>query len=346
MLEEASLYKARGYELTFVCNPGAPLEQQATAQGIPTVPLRMRQAYELQSMARFWSVLGRHRIGLLHTHTSKDHWICGPAARLRGVPIIRSRHIGTPVKTNVFSSLIYTGLADRVLTSSAETRDDLLRIPRLRPERVVEIPAGIDVTRFHPRASGAGIIKEFNLEGVAPIIGYISRLEKGKGFRYLMEAAPSVLKRWPNARFLFVGDGPPWDRRTADELLTTHALQSHAILTGFRTDIPDLLAAMTCLVFPSFKIEGTPQVLLQALAMEIPVVATRVGGIPKLIADRETGLLVEPQDAAALSRAIHWLLDHLPEARMMAQRGRENVVRNFSLGHAIDRTIAVYRELL
>ena len=161
-----------------------------------------------------------------------------------------------------------------------------------------------------------------------------------------MEAAPSVLKRWPNARFLFVGDGPPWDRRTADELLATHALRSHAIFTGFRTDIPDLLAAMTCHVFPPFKIEGTPQVLLQALAMEIPVVATRVGGIPKLIVDRETGLLVEPQDAAALSRAIHWLLDHLPDARMMAQRGRENVVRNFSLGHAIDRTIAVYRELL
>lgn len=123
-------------------------------------------------------------------------------------------------------------------------------------------------------------------------------------------------------------------------------MQSHAILTGFRTDIPNLLAAMTCLVFPSFKIEGTPQVLLQALAMGIPVVATRVGGILKLIADRETGLLVEPQDAPALSRAIHSLLDHLPEARMMAQRGRENVVRNFSLGHAIDRTIAVYRELL
>lgn len=346
MLEEASFFRARGYDFTFVCNPGAPLGQRAAAQGIPTVSLSMRQSYELPSTIRFWSLLARHRVDLLHTHTSKDHWICGPAARLRGIPIIRSRHIGTPVKTNVFSSLIYTGLADSVLTSSAETRADLLRIPRLPPERVMEIAAGIDVTRFHPLTDGGGIIKEFNLEGAGPIIGYVSRLERGKGFRYLMEAAPSVLKRWPNARFLFVGDGPPWDRRTADELLDTYRLRDHAILTGFRSDIPELLAAMTCLVFPSFKIEGTPQVLLQALAMEKPIVATSVGGIPNLVADRETGLLVEPQNAEALSRAIHWLLDHLTEARLMARRGREHVVRNFSLEHAVDRTIAVYRDLL
>jgi glycosyltransferase involved in cell wall biosynthesis len=346
MLEEASFFRARGYESTFVCNPGAPLGQRAAAQGIPTVPLRMRQSYELPSTIRFWSLLGRHHVDILHTHTSKDHWICGPAARLRGIPIIRSRHIGTPVKTNVLSSLIYTGLADRVLTSSADIRDDLLRIPRLPPQRVVEIPAGIDVTRFHPLTSGDRIIKEFNLEEVVPIIGYVSRLERGKGFRYLMEAAPSVLKRWPNARFLFVGDGPPWDRRTADELLETHRLRKHAILTGFRTDIPELLAAMTCLVFPSFKIEGTPQVLLQALAMAKPIIATRVGGIPNLIANQETGLLVEPQNTDALSRAIHWLLDHPSEARLMAQRGRENVVDNFSLDRAVDRTVAVYRELL
>jgi glycosyltransferase involved in cell wall biosynthesis len=346
MLEEAPLFRARGYDITFVCNPGAPLAQRAAAQGIPTQSLHMRQSYELPSMSRFWSMLGHRHVDLIHTHTSKDHWICGPGARLRGVPIVRSRHIGTPVKTNALSSMIYTVLADRVLTSSAATRSDLLRIPRLRPDHVVEIPAGIDMARFSPRTSGDCIIKEFKLEGSYPIIGYISRLERGKGFRYLMEAAPAVLDRWPGARFLFVGDGPPWDRRTADELVETHRLRPHVVLTGFRHDIPELLAAMTCLVFPSFKIEGTPQVLLQALAMAKPVIATRVGGIPNLIADRETGLLVEPQNAGDLCRAIEWVLNHLPEAQIMAQRGRDIVVRDFSLDHAIDRTVMVYRDLV
>jgi glycosyltransferase involved in cell wall biosynthesis len=242
--------------------------------------------------------------------------------------------------------MIYTALADRVLTSSAATRSDLLRIPRLHPDRVVEIPAGVDTTRFNPEISGDGIIRELHLEEAFPIIGYISRLERGKGFRYLMEAAPAVLKRWPRARFLFVGDGPPWDRRTADELLERHGLRPHVILTGFRTDIPELLAAMTCLVFPSFKIEGTPQVLLQALAMAKPVIASRVGGIPKLITDRDTGLLVEPQNAEDLRRAIDWVLDHLPEVQLMAQRGRDIVVRDFPLDLAINRTIMVYRDLV
>ena len=265
---------------------------------------------------------------------------------MRGVPIVRTRHIGTPVKTNPFSSLIYTKLSDRVLTSSSETRRDLLRISALHADRVVEIPAGIDLNRFSPAVNGISIVKEFGLDATQPIIGYVSRLERGKGFRYLMEAAPAVLARWPRATFFFVGDGPPWDRRTADELLDRFDLRPHTILAGFRSDVPECLAAMTCLVFPSFKIEGTPQVLLQAMAMAKPIIATRVGGIPDLIADGTSGTLIEPQNASAVSDAVLWVLAHPEEAKTRAERGRERVLHDFSLERAIDRTEAVYRELL
>jgi glycosyltransferase involved in cell wall biosynthesis len=346
MLEEAQEFKSRGYRLTFLCNPGAPLAQHAQAQGIATIALPMRQSYELVSMGRFWSLLGRHRVDILHTHTSKDHWICGPAAKLRGIPIVRTRHIGTPVKTNPISSCIYTTLADRILTSSAETKTDLLRIPRLHPDHVVAIPAGIDAQRFAPTVSGETVAKEFSLDQAQPVIGYVSRLERGKGFRYLMEAAPAILTRWPGAKFFFVGDGPPWDRRTADELIERLGLRPHAILAGFRIDVPECLAAMTCLVFPSFKIEGTPQVLLQAMAMAKPVIATGVGGIPKLITDGENGTLVPPENAAALAQAVLWLLDHRDRAQEMANRGRTRVLREYSLARAVERTDAVYRELL
>ncbi|MCC2640186.1 MAG: glycosyl transferase group 1 [Nitrospira sp.] len=346
MLEEAAGFNARGYQLTFVCNPGSPLARRAGDQNMAMIPLPMRQSYEIRSMARFWSLLGRHHVDILHTHSSKDHWICGPAARLRGVPIVRTRHIGTAVKTNPISSLIYTTFSDRLLTSSAGGKQDLLRIPGLNAEHVVNIPAGINLDRFVPTVSGAGIAKEFGLEQADPIIGYISRLERGKGFRYLMEAAPSILERWPRAKFLFVGDGPPWDKQTADELLDRHRLRPHAILAGFRTEIPEFLAAMTCLVFPSFKIEGTPQVLLQAMAMGIPVVATDVGGIPDLVVDGETGRLIEPQNSEALSRAVQWILSHRQEARAHADRARQRVLRDFSLDRAIERTESVYRELL
>ena len=129
-------------------------------------------------------------------------------------------------------------------------------------------------------------------------------------------------------------------------MLETHKLRGHVILADFRTDIPECLAAMTCLVFPSFKIEGTPQVLLQALAMVKPVIATRVGGIPNLIVDRETGRLVEPQNAAGLGEVVGWVVDHLPEARRMAERGRAVIVQDFALDRTIERTTTVYQELL
>ncbi|MBV6468444.1 glycosyltransferase family 4 protein [Nitrospirales bacterium NOB] len=346
MLEEAARFRARGYRITFVCNPGAALAQRAAAQGIPTLPLPMRQSYDLPSMLRFWALLGRHQVDILHTHSSKDHWICGPAARRRGIPIVRTRHIGTPVKTNPFSSFVYTALSDRLLTSSLDTKKDLLRIPTLNPAHVVEIPAGIDLERFSPSVSGKAIIAEFGLHEADPIIGYVSRLERGKGFRYLMEAAPALLKRWPRAKFVFVGDGPPWDRHTADELLDRLQLKPHAILTGFRSDIPELLATMHCLVFPSFKVEGTPQVLLQAMAMGIPIVATRIGGIPDLIEDGTMGRLVEPENPVALADAVQRVLEHREESLAAAQRARQRVLQNFSLDQAIERTASIYRGLV
>lgn len=139
---------------------------------------------------------------------------------------------------------------------------------------------------------------------------------------------------------------PPWDRHTADELLDRLQLKPHAILTGFRSDIPELLATMHCLVFPSFKVEGTPQVLLQAMAMGIPIVATRIGGIPDLIEDGTMGRLVEPENPVALADAVQRVLEHREESLAAAQRARQRVLQNFSLDQAIERTASIYRELV
>src|SRR5438067_1739236 len=148
------------------------------------------------------------------------------------------------------------------------------------------------------------------------------------------------LRAHQDARFLIVGDGIGFDdvRRRVKEM----DLQSHVIMTGFRRDVPEVMAALDVLVLPSIKSEAMSQVIPQALAVGTPVVGTTVGGTPELVRDGETGRLVPPADAAALADAILDLLRDPARARTLAQRGQALVLAEHSIDATMARTLAVY----
>jgi glycosyltransferase involved in cell wall biosynthesis len=159
-----------------------------------------------------------------------------------------------------------------------------------------------------------------------------------------LEAARDVLAREPRARFLIVGDGVGFDevsRRVRDM-----GLEASVRLTGFRRDIPEVMAALDVLVLPSIRSEAIPQVIPQALAVGTPVVASTVGGSPELIRDGENGRLVPPGDASALAGAILALLADPDRARAMALAGQAVIRERYSIDATMTRTTAVYRELL
>lgn len=346
MIREAAKLAELGYQLSFVCNPGSLLAHHARKAAVDVIPFRMSQCYHLSAMIRFYRLLKNARVNLLHCHTSKDHWVCAPAARLLGIPIVRTRHVSAPVRTNYCSSFIYTNLSDRILLEADSIKNDLLRIPGLPANRLVSVPNGIDLTAFHPAQSGGCIKQAFGLKTAQPIIGCVARLDEGKGHYYLLEAASSIIKAWPNARFLVVGDGPSEVTAKLQRFTADLQLSSHVIFTGFRADIPQLLAVMTCVVLPTCLPEACPTGILEAQAMGKPVIATRIGGVPEIIQDRVTGLLVKSEDSRALASAILWLLDHPQEAQDMARKARDRVAKECSLVSAISSTTRVYQELL
>src|SRR5207244_6426708 len=143
---------------------------------------------------------------------------------------------------------------------------------------------------------GAGVRAELGLRG--PAVGLVGNIRGSKGHAYFLEAARSVLAQRSDARFLIVGDGIGFDdvRRRVKEM----GLESHVVMTGFRRDMPEVMAALDVLVLPSVKSEAVSQVIPQALAVGTPVVGTTVGGTPELVRDGETGRLRHPADAADL----------------------------------------------
>ena len=237
--------------------------------------------------------------------------------------LLRAHHV-TVVHTHSSVDSWVAGLAARSLGVPAD--------------RVVAIGPGLDTARFHPDVSGAAVRRELRLAG--PVIGLVANIRGSKGHAYFLAAARAVLAERPDARFLIVGDGIGFDdvQRRVKEM----GLEHRVLMTGFRRDVPEVMAALDVLVLPSIKSEAMSQVIPQALAVGTPVVGTTVGGTPELVRDGETGRLVPPADAPALAAAILDLMNDPERARALARRGQALVLAQHSLDAAMARTVEVY----
>jgi len=344
IMAESVAFRTRGYRMLIAAQPGSQLLARAAEAGLSVIPLRIRKGVDLLAAAACLRIVLRHRVHLVHTHSAPDAWACGIAARLARVPVVRSRHLSTRIGRNVFSRFVYMKLADRVITSGQAIKDEMVRGNRMDGDRIVSIPAGIDVNRFVPAAERGAARRALGLAEGDFVVGIVSVLRSWKGHPDLLEAVHHLAGIGVPVQLVIVGDGPLAEnirRRIADL-----GLQGRAQMTGHRADVPRLIAAMDCMALPSTANEATSQALPQALAMKVPVVATSVGGLPEVVRDRDTGLLVPPGDPAALAEALAWIHRNPAQAAQMAERGYAHVHANFTLAGMIDRTEAVYRELL
>lgn len=314
--------------------PGSRLLSEAERAGIPALPVRMRGAWDVGAILALRTLMRARRVDVVHTHSSVDSWVAGVAACSLGLAVVRSRHVTIPIPRR--RALVYH-LADRIVTSG-EAVASIVAAAGVPRERIVAIGPGVDTSRFHPRVSGSAVRAQLALRG--PAVGLVANIRGSKGHRFFLEAAREVLRAHPDARFVIVGDGVGFDdvRRRVTEL----GLDERVVMTGFRRDIPEVMAALDVLVLPSIKSEAMSQVIPQALAVGTPVVGTTVGGTPELVRDGETGRLVPPADSAALARGILDLLRDPEQARAMARRGQALVLERHSIDAAMTRTTAVY----
>lgn len=233
--------------------------------------------------------------------------------------------------------------ADRVVAVSQAQRRRLERVlVPVRKIRVVE-----NAVTFAPEDAGAAVETasvraELGIAAQAPLILAAGRLSPEKGCRYLLAAVDGILARFPEARVLIAGDGPDEAMLRAQAARLQGAAHVHFL--GFRNDMRRLLRQADVLALPSLS-EGLPNVVLEAMASGLPVVATRVGGVPELVQDGVTGLLVEPRQPAALAQAIVRLLDDRALAGKLAQQARTMVHERYSAERQTQQLLGVYAEV-
>jgi glycosyltransferase involved in cell wall biosynthesis len=309
---------------------------RATAQGFEARSLKKdtpRLIGALRELERALRVLDAE---LLLTHGYKSDLLGLVAARRLGLPIIAVSHGWTweSFKVRAYEALDRLCLrwADRVVCVSEGQAAKVLRAG-VPSERISVIRDAIQVRRFETKNPlYAERLREFFEGSTGPIVGAAGRLSPEKGFANLIEAARIVVRTNPSVRFVVFGEGRLWadlERRIA----AAH-LQNEFILAGFRSDLDQFIPHLDLLTLPSYT-EGLPNVILEAFAGGVPVVATAVGGTPELVEHGVNGRLVPPGDPPALAREILQLLGDERHRRAMGQRGRDRVLSEFSFeGHA------------
>jgi glycosyltransferase involved in cell wall biosynthesis len=339
-LSEARWIAERGWRVLLAGQPDGRFVGRARAAGLEAVDVRMRGPWDLGAICALQRLIRRERVSIVHTHSSVDGWVGGLAARAASIPVVRTRHVSIRIRRRW--NPVYSWLADRVITSGEGIRS-LVVDAGVDPARVVAIPAGVDLGEFSGRSSDADAMRQ-GLGLSPPVIGSVAMFRGSKGHAHLLDAFATVHARHPAARLLLVGDGirRPWVEGLAKE----RGLAGAVVFTGFRTDVPALLRTMDCFVLASTRTEGVPQSLLQAFAAGVPVVASAIGGIPEVLKDGETGILVPPEDAPALALGIESVLGDPSNAALRSRAARQLVEERFSHNAAVSRLLALYDDVI
>jgi glycosyltransferase involved in cell wall biosynthesis len=288
-----------------------------------------------QSAVDYIRALLERRVTLLHCHGYKaDVYGFGAAGRRR-IPLIATCHNWPDkrISMRAYAMLdrFILGWFDQVTTPSGYVAATL--------KRATVVENGIDVARF--QNAEPTLRRELPRHEI--LIGVVGRLVREKGGEVLLRAAKTVLAASPETAFVFVGDGP--SRRAWKTLAADLGIGEHVFFTGTRTDMPNVYASLDMLVLPSFE-EAMPMCLLEGLAAGRPVIATRVGEVPKLIEPGVTGALIESNDSAALSDAILRFIENTREAQSMGRNGQALIARSFSSDAMARKYLSVYEDAL
>ena len=334
--------RASGHRAVLIAHAGGELRQRA-AEGMELIPLAPRTEMDLGAAWRLSRIIKQLKPDIIHAHDPHGVAMAALAlsmsTQLVKPPLVASRRVDFRLKNNSLSRWKYRQV-DCFICASDAIRQMLLAegIPEARAFTVHE---GIDLAHV-AAAPAAKLHEELWLPHHAPIVGNVAALVPHKGQKHLVEAAALVVRRVPDARFVIAGEGEL--RPSLERQIKEHRLEKHVFLAGFRPDVLSLHKAFDIFVMSSVT-EGLGTSLLDAMASGKPIVATRAGGIPEVVADGETGILVGIRDPQAMAEALVTLLTDEPLRHRMGAAGLARARVRFSSERMLRETLGVYRRV-
>jgi glycosyltransferase involved in cell wall biosynthesis len=334
---------AAGERALLVAHPDGELRRRA-AEGLEFVPLAPAHELDLKAGWRLARLLKRVRPDVVHAHDSHAVSMAALGLSMAGLspspPLVAARRVDFHLKKHSFSQWKYRQVTLFIAASGAIA--SILQADGVPAERIVTIHEGIDVDRI-VRIPAASVHAELWLPSQAPIVGNVGALVPHKGQRHLIDAAAVVVRAAPDARFVILGEGVL--REPLEQHVRHLHLDRHVFLPGFREDVIALLKGFDIFVMSS-ETEGLGTSVLDAMACRKAVIATRAGGLPEIVEDGVTGVLVPARDSGALADAIVMLLADDARRTALGSAGLARVRERFTMDRMVRETQRAYEQLV
>ena len=334
--------RALGHRAMLVAHAAGELRQRAK-EGLDLVPLTPKTEMDLAAAWRLSRLIKQLGPDIVHAHDPHGVAMAALAlsmsTQLAKPPLVAARRVDFHLKGNALSRWKYRQVDCFVCASDAIRA--MLVADGVPAVRAVTVHEGIDLGRVEA-APVADLHAELWLPHHAPLVGNVAALVPHKGQRHLIEAAAIVIQKVPDARFVIAGEGEL--RPQLERLIKERHLEKHVFLAGFRPDILSVHKAFDIFVMSSIT-EGLGTSLLDAMACGKPIVATTAGGMPEVVADGRTGILVPPRDHETMAAAIVKLLTEETARAEMGAAGLARVRTLFSAERMVQDTLAVYRRV-
>ena len=333
--------QARGLHQTLAADPSGRLAPLVAERGIAIAPLRIRNHLDVVAARRLAGLLARERYDILHFHTARAHAMAAFLGASRGVSRVVTRRMDYRLRGGWYTRRLYNHEVQAVVAISEGVRAMLIE-SGVDAARIHVVPSGVDADRFVPTAGARSAARaRYQIADHACLLVVVGALEERKGHAVLLEALAILAN--PRVHLLCAGEGSA--RAVLEARCAALGLDATVRFLGRVDDVASVLAAADVMVMPSRQ-EGLGVAALEAMAVGLPVIASRVGGLPEAVKDGETGLLVPTGDPAALAAAIGRLAADPMLARRLGAQGATLVRTRFTMAGMADATLAIYRHLV
>ncbi len=342
IINEMLAVRESGVEVFLACRKDSIISKKALEQNIEVFKLPFKGIVDIKTILTLYGIIKNKKIDIVNTHSGKDTWTGGIAAKLAGAKFIRTRHLSNRINSSRLNFI--NELADLIITTGEYVKNSMIKYNRIDPDKIVSIPTGVDEMVFDPsKYDKKENRKLFGIRSDQTAIGILAVLRKFKRHDIFVTAAEVIAKQYPNTVFLIAGDGP--QKENIENLIKLKNLQKQVKMVGYVSEPARFLSAIDLFMLTSDSNEGVPQAIIQALMMRLPIVAADVGSVRDLWYE-DNFMLIEPASPDIIAANAGNLIKNKELRNTYSNRARDYAVKNSSKAVMTDKLLRSYGEIL
>jgi glycosyltransferase involved in cell wall biosynthesis len=343
IINEMILIQNKGIEVYLACRDHSTIKQKALESNIKTFVLPFRGNADLKTIFQLRKIILKNKITLINSHSGKDTWVAGIAAKLSGIKFIRTRHLSTPINNSRFNFI--NEFADYIFSTGESIRTSMIDSNRINPVKIKSIPTGVDCELFNPTRYDRKECRDIlSLHDDEIVIGMVSVLRKFKRHDRFIKMIKNVINRNPKKKIkvFIAGKGPQEEK--IKRLISVLNLNANIQLLGHVENVPQLLRALDIFILASDSGEGLSQSLMQALVMETAVISTNVGSTKDLYYDNNF-VMIEVNNQKQMNDACDELVNRSDLRQKYQKVSRKYVMQHYSNEKMVEKITDVYYSL-